>query len=228
MKINTAVLHTLVEEVNDFRPAFPAGYMARTLRQEGLYQEAGLTITPQDLPLGQLYAGLAVLARDMHDYLAHNPRPDADLFEQAVAQVSRSDSRYGDEAFPHYGGRLQPLADTLPRQLAAAAALGHPRLQALGDGAIVHEWTFKPGRKLFGACLDIWGPTIRQALCDDRTLHHKPAGPSATRVQLVHRTAAHILTTLNLEDLFWYPLVVYLSFLLVEKGIAAWCAGDTL
>lgn len=228
MKINTATLHTLVEEVNAFRPAFPAGYMTRTVYQEGVYQEGGLTVTRQDLPLGHLYAGLAVLARDMHHYLARHPRPDADVFEQAVAQVNRADASYGDQAFPHYGGPLQPLADALPGQLATAAAAGHPQLQALGDRAIVHEWTFKPGRKLFLTCLELWGPAIHDALCHEKALHHRPAGPSAARVHRVSQTASLILTALNFDDPFWYPLVVYLSFLLVEKGLAAWCAGEAL
>ena len=94
--INEETLQSLIKEIEGFVPTAPSGYMMRTIRERGFYEEQGLRFAYDDLPLGQLYAGLAVLARDVHQYLAKHPREDAALFEEVVSSVNTEERRqYG-------------------------------------------------------------------------------------------------------------------------------------
>ena len=149
--INKKMLDSLIKEVDAFIPAAsPRGLMNRRIREMGFYEEAGLRFEREDYAVGQLYAGLAILAHDMYQYLARHERylrDDAALFNEVVALVSIEESRvHGDKAFPSYVGL--PIAGTSP-QLALAADHGHPTVKPLEDRGIVHEWTFKPGKRLF-------------------------------------------------------------------------------
>lgn len=165
-KINEALLEHLVREVGLFPPAAPHGRMERKIKETGSYEEAGMCYVADDFKVGLHYAGLAVLARDMHRYLADHPRSDAAFFEQVVSLVHGEDSKlYGGGAFPNYQGLP---TDNFPEGLASAADAGQIVVVPLGDLAIVHEWTFKPGKRLFVKFCS----KFKETICDKNS--HSP------------------------------------------------------
>lgn len=101
----------------------------------------------------QLYAGLVVLTWDIHHFLAHSSRDDARWLEEAVASVNIEEkARHGPSAFSYDDVAFPHLRELLafPVGLAEAACSGNPAVSALGDPAILHEWTVKPGKRLIG------------------------------------------------------------------------------
>src|SRR5262245_18233459 len=219
--INEKLLRSLVNELDSFGPAVPAGYMRRQIDEYGSFEELGLKFSSEDFKVGQHYAGLAVLARDMHRYLTEHPREDSAAFEDVVSLVNREDSkRYGAGAFPNYA--CLPV-EVLPTGLAAAAADGHPTVKPLGDPKIVHEWTFKPGKRLFVRFLEKFGRKFKETICGKdgpyEQLNNKLLGQASLPVTI----AGSVLTLGFSTASFWYPLAVYTSILLVKTGLKTYC-----
>jgi hypothetical protein len=218
--INEETLQSLIKEIEGFVPTAPSGYMMRTIRERGFYEEQGLMFAYDDLPLGQLYAGLAVLARDVHQYLAKHPREDAALFEEVVSSVNTEERRqYGAQAFPNYEGLP---ADDLPEQLASAAALGQPTVAPLGERDIVHEWTFKPGKRL----LIKFGAKFKETICGKDGPYEQFNKDLLGQAALPSTIASAILIAGFSPATFWYPLAVYVSILLVKTGLKTYCEAD--
>ena len=216
-KIDEARLRSLAREVERLPPASPAGAMKRQIDEYGSYEELGLRFTADDFALGLHYAGLAVLARDIHRYLAAHPRHDAVLFEQVVALVHSDEStRYGAGAFPHYEGLP---AYTLPEGLASAAAAGDFMIAALGDPGIVHEWTFKAGKRLFVKfCMK-----FKDTICGKDGPYEQFTKGLVGQAALPSSIASSILAASFSVETVWYPLAVCLSLLLVKTGLKTYC-----
>lgn len=223
-KIDEKILRSLIKEVEAFIPTAPTGYMRRQIGEMGFYEEQGLRFVWDDLPLGQFYAGLAVLARDMHQYLAKHPRGDAALFEEVVSLVNSEEGRlYGGSAFPNYGGL--PV-EKLPEKLASAAALGHPTVTPLGERDIVHEWTFKPGKRLFARFLQKFGRKFKETICGKDGPYEQFNKGLLGQAALPTTIAGTILTAGFSPATFWYPLAVYMSILLVKTGLKTYCEPE--
>jgi hypothetical protein len=216
-KINDTLLSALVREIDRFPPAFPGGHMKRQIDATGSFEEGGLTFVVEDVLVGLHYAGLAVLARDMHRYLAKHPRDDATVFEQVVSLVHSEDSKqYGSGAFPNYEGLP---ADNLPEGLASAADAGHFVIAPLGDNTIVHEWTFKPGKRLFVKFCSKFKDTI----CGRDGPYEQFTKGLVGQAALPTTIASTVLTVGFSTATFWYPLAVYLSVMLVKTGLKTYC-----
>lgn len=218
---NTQILQSLVEVVEGFDPwGMPDGLMARQIAEEGFYEEEGLRFVPEGASVGKLYAGLAVLARDMHLYLAQHPREDAALFEEVVSLVHEEESRaHGSQAFPTYDGL--PV-DDLPRHLASAADLGQPNLDPLGERGIVHEWTFKPGKRLFVK----FGSKFKEVICGRDGPYEQFNKGLLKQAELPAAIAAAVLAAGFSTATFWTPLAVYVSILLIKTGLKTYCEPD--
>jgi hypothetical protein len=196
--------------------------MSRRIREYGSYEELGLTFTDEDYNVGLYYAGLAVLARDMHQYIAGHPRQDAGLFAEVVSAVHDLErTRYGDGAFPNYANLP---AETLPTGMAAAADAGKLAILPLEIVAIVHEWTTKAGKRLFVK----FGRKFKNVICDP------PDGPYVQfnnglveHATLPTTIAGAILTTGFSAATLWYPLAVYLSLLLIKTGLKTYCETES-
>jgi len=216
-KINEALMLSLVREVDLLPPAIPAGLMKRRIDEMGSYEEEGLRFVADDFMVGLHYAGLAVLARDMHRYLAEHPRDDAAFFEQVVSLVHSEDGkRYGGGAFPDYKGL--PVTD-LPEGLAAAADAGRLQIALLGDRAIVHEWTFKPGKRLFVKFCS----KFKETICGKDGPYEQFTNGLVGQAALPTTIASSVLMAGFSAATFWYPLGVYLSILLVKTGLKTYC-----
>jgi hypothetical protein len=220
-EVREGVLQALVEQVEAF-PVTPwSGLSARQIREYGFYLEPDLRLEEKDLLLGQLYAGLAVLARDMHDHLAKHPRDDAEMFRALVQMVNTEDrARYGSGAFPEYDGHPVSL---LPKGLAAAADSGKPTVTPLADPRIVHEWTSKPGKKLFDRFLQKFGRKLKETICGKDGPYEQFNKGLLGQTALPTSIASTILTAGFSAATFWYPLAVYLSILLVKAGLKTYC-----
>lgn len=220
-EINKEILRSLTKEVNTIIPAaFPVGLMDRRIREAGFFKEGALRIVPEDYAVGQLYAGLAVLARDMYQYLLQNPRDDATLFQEVITLVNSEERRiHGNKAFPAYAGL--PVAD-LPTQLASAAARGMPTVLPLGNREIVHEWTFKPGKRLFIK----FGVKFKETICGKDGPYEQFNNGLLGQATLPRTIAIAILSAGFSPVTFWYPLAVYISILLVKTGLKTYCELD--
>jgi len=220
-EINKEILKSLTREVETIIPAaFPTGLMDRRIKEVGFYEEGNLRVAYEDFAVGQLYAGLAVLARDMHQYLSQNPRDDATLFQEVITLVNIEERRiHGDKAFPDYAGL--PVAD-LPAQLASAAAIGRPTVAPLGSRDIVHEWTFKPGKRLFVK----FGTEFKETICGQDGPYEQFNNGLLGQATLPRTIAITILAAGFSPATFWYPLAVYISILLVKTGLKTYCEPD--
>jgi hypothetical protein len=167
--------------------------------------------------VGQLYAGLSVLARDMYLYLANSSRNDAALFSDIISVVNEEERRmYQEQAFPDYKGL--DIKD-IPKQLAYDAAIGRPTLKPLGDRNIVHEWTFKPGKRLFIK----FGQKFKDTICGADGPYEQSNRGLIGQADLPKTIAACILITGFSAATFWYPLAVYLGILVVKTGLKTYC-----
>lgn len=220
-EINKEILKSLTKEVKTIVPvAFPTGLMDRRIKEMGFFEEGDLRIEIEDYAVGQLYAGLAVLARDMHQYLSQNPRDDAALFEEVITLVHTEERRiHGDKAFPNYVGL--PV-DDLPAQLAFAAARGMPTVAPLGNRDIVHEWTLKPGKRLFIK----FGTKFKETICGQDGPYEQFNNGLLGQAALPRTITVTILAAGFSPATFWYPLAVYISILLVKTGLKTYCEPD--
>lgn len=149
MATTEVVARQLLQEFDAFPRRRPPGVQVDFILSGQLPPEnVANGLTADDLWLSQLYAGLAVLARDMQKYLDAHPGEASELFTSAVVHVHAEDAaRYPEgQTFPNYEGL--PTAG-FPTGLAEAAGQGRPTITPLADPAIVHEWTTFPGFRLF-------------------------------------------------------------------------------
>ena len=220
-QINEEILQSLAEELQDFRETPWTGLSARRIREMGFYEELGLRLELQDLPLGQYYAGLAALARDMDEYLAKHPRDDAALFKTVISLINTEERpRYGGGAFPTLDGQR---VEILPTGLASAADSGRPTVELLGNPAIVHEWMCKPGKKLLDRFLQKFGRKLKETICGKDSPYEQFNKGLLGQADLPKTIAASILAVGFSPATFWYPLAVYLGILLVKTGLKTYC-----
>jgi len=221
------VLASLIADIEAFPQAYPAGSMRKQIELAKSYEEGGLRFTKNDVLAGRVYVGLSALVRDMYYYLEEHPGSANPLFTEVVDLVHQEDGeRYATRAFPHYQGLPDFQVSALPTGLAAAADAGNPTVAGLGSAAIVNEWTFKPGKRLFIRFVERLGPSCRDYVCSDATLmngtlHDKAIGMALGTLATDFGTTA-----------FWLPLAAYLGLGVAEKGLDEYCAlsadGDIL
>ena len=82
MKINENNLQTKIEKiVKDVDCFFGKGNLTGVTYNKIVnhweYNEGGIKLTKKDIPLFQNHAGLAILTKDMREYLKKNPRQDS-------------------------------------------------------------------------------------------------------------------------------------------------------
>jgi hypothetical protein len=117
-----------------------------------------------------IYAGLAILARDMYYYLEEtNQLKQAPLLVDAVRAVKEEEEKtFGlDKAYPEYRNppeeKIKLSVSKLPSGLTQKATTGELDVQLLIDPNIDHEWFSSPGRKLLDKITDY----LRDTICDE-------------------------------------------------------------
>ena len=167
----------------------------------------------------QLYAGLAVISKDLTRYLESNPQPDAYLFNAVY-------SGFSGEERESWGGSpfFDPAeAHGIPTSLAEEAAHGAFDLSALKDPDIVHEWTVYPGRRL----LERFGHEFKRTICGPNGPYEQFENGLVGQAQLPASIAMSILAAGISVATLGYPLAVYIALLLIKTGLATYCReGD--
>ena len=209
------IIQSLLTEINGFPPDRSYWIHDEKILEEGFYFEGGLRFEKEVLENGQIYAGLSVLTRDMYSYLKSHPQDDATLIEDIVHQVFAEET-YGDQSFPKYVGLPY---ETLPTQFASVAAAGQPNITDLGSRDIVHEWTVKPGKRLFLK----FRAKFKETICGKNgpyEMFQDNLGQSDLPKKIVE---AILLSGVISPATFWYPLAVYIAILLVKTGLKTYC-----
>lgn len=226
MTIDQHTLQQIAATVDNFPTTKWHGLSADEVQRSGSYTENGLTFVREDLPLGQLYAGLTVLCRDMYFYLDKNPRDDSAVFDEILSQViARERSKYGTSAFPEYTTLPIRIEPPLPLGLAARFDEGATDVEPLGNPQIVHEWTSKPGKRIAAKFVE----RARPVICDPNgiySLFHDKKVEKKDRVTSV--AEAILVGALTSSATIWYALVVFVAAIVVKLGITRFCEGKTL
>ncbi len=213
MEVNKRLLTSLLKKADTFDGGGYVGESYRDLARYGSYEEAGLKLVLDDIQLTQLYAGLAVFSSELHSYLKQFPREDAAWFEEVITSVhSEEQRRYGPGAFP-YDDPAFPYTDVFPKGLAQSADQGHPTVIPLGDQAIRHEWTVKPGKRLFIK----FGLAFKEVICGTSSPYEQLENHLLKQSALPAAIATTILTQGISTATLWYPLAVYLALLIAKK-----------
>ncbi len=178
-----------------------------------------------DWRLGILYAGLTVLCRDIHLFLKEQPTCEIErlqLFDDVIADVQFDESWSRENAFPNFTeeqARFVPsgIVSKLCRpglERAITWPLGH-KLKPLKQSDIVYEWTVIPGTKLFTSFMRKSSSRLEKALANERkTLN----GATIEQGEIPFALFEIILKECLTDHPFWYPLAVYLGFLMNRTG----------
>ena len=97
-------------------------------------------------------------------------------------------------------------------------------MSSLISPAIVHEWTFKPGKRL----LVKFGVKFKDTICGADGPYEQFTNGLIGQAALPATIAAKILTVGFSAATFWYPLAVYVSVLLVKAGLKTYCEAKNV
>jgi hypothetical protein len=225
MGVNKRLLTSLLKKADTFYGGGYAGVSYRDIERYGSYEEAGLKLVSDDIELTQLYAGLAVFSSELHSYLKQSPREDAAWFEEVISSVHSEEQRlYGPGAFPYDDPAFPHRAelDAFPKGLAPAADQGHPTVIPLGKQAILHEWTVKPGKRLFIR----FGLTFKEVICGTSSPYEQFENRLLNQATLPGTIATTILTHAISPATLWYPLAIYLALLITRTGLKMYCEPE--
>jgi hypothetical protein len=216
-------LESLINETKEFKEVqLPGGEVRQRIFEDGVYREEDLEIWPEDIDLAIYYSGLAVLSRDMHLYLVESPGEDTTSFEEVVSSVMAIDQKlYHKSAFPYTSPDF-PLKDALthiPRGMAESAAKGTPTIRQLGNSVIVHEFTFKVGKRFF----DKFKLKFKETICGKGGPYEQFNNNLVGKAALPSTIAGAILVGGFSVATFWYPLAVYIAILLIKAGLKTYC-----
>jgi hypothetical protein len=225
MDVNERLLQHLLKKVESFEgPASYVGVSWDHLERYNGYEEpeSGFKLTEEDKSLTQIYAGLAVLSRDIQKHLAKSPREDSALLQEVVTSVGAEERKqYGPTAFPYDHKRFPYQHDLarFPQDLAEKAAKGRPTVTGLGSQNICHEWTVKPGKRLFLK----FGEKLKAVVCGKGGPYEQFESGLLGQTELPTVIASHILVAGISTATLWYPLAVYVGLLLVRTGLKTYC-----
>ena len=219
-RLETKWFPYLIILVNDVEAATPGTWWNHPRRtvQRPTRPGEDLRLDHNDWRLQNLYAGLCVLARDTFFYLARDPQATefSHNFHDVVAEVSRDENFWhGEVAFPRFS---DAQAKSLPSGFAQVAAKHEPSVKALTDPNIIHEWTIKPGKKLFDGFVrrfeEKFDWELKAAIKEDYEKRQGGGNGDAIPTEIFSAILTHGLA----DRTIWYPLSVYLGFLLNRTG----------
>ncbi|QKS28228.1 MAG: hypothetical protein HT579_04330 [Candidatus Accumulibacter similis] len=221
-----ALVAELVEESGTFPMTRPhGGMLLRRIQQDGFFEENGLVVTAEDALYCQHYAALAILAKGISECLKLNPCDGASNLDELVELVCRKDlPTYGRAAFPEYQGLPHEMLPPALVSLAVEAVSGKPSLRGLGDPDLVHEWTIKPGIRLFKEFLERLrsSPATVKAFCAPGGVADLLRDGKMGESQVIAAVAQSMLLILA-PGAFWIPIAVVASTILVKRGLSLLC-----
>jgi hypothetical protein len=114
------------------------------------------------------------------------------------------------------------------KDLAAGAANGQPTIAPLSSEYIVHEWTVRPGEKLFKRFREKFGPKFKEVVCGKNGFYEQLNKGLLGQDKLPAAIAAQVLLIGFTPATFWYPLALYVGLLLVKTGLKTYCESGQL
>lgn len=238
-EINMYLIQSLIEIIGSFPETRWLGGSTDIIINKGKYEEGKFVFLEEDLPLGLLYAGLAILARDMYLYILKNPRKDAELFKKVVECVNIEETAlYVDRAFPYYHKDLFGVNE-LPDVLDVTSGTpsfevpfgpGCPtiNIEPLKNPSIIHEWTVKPGKKLFVTFLKRFGRNFKETICGKDGVYEEIKTNKLQKDALPTVIVTAIITAGFSPQTFWYPIAVYITLILLKVGLKTYCESPPL
>ncbi len=168
----------------------------------------------KDLPTELLFAGFTVLVKDTESYTDANGLNDAasELLRAAYLDMLNYDRYYWETFFPELYRTLSEAG--LPFGIAKAASQCNFDLSPLTDPLIEHEWTRAPGWH----CFETYTSQIKDDILRETDLEKlkstfwnakEPYEPFAALTKKLAKTS-------SFGPGFWYPLMLYVTLLLVE------------
>jgi hypothetical protein len=215
----------------DFPPGAYIGSSWRQIQKYGIYQEPALQITQKDEMSFQLYAALAVYASALtrSTSLLEGTKPLNGALEAAI----KGDRQPGrTDVFPYYeadsenGAALSPFRDDLV-QLAEHDPVAV--IARLKRGGICHEWTVKPGKRIFDALLEALDQLGMNT--PDLAFRKKICAADGYRVRLEHgadyfdvakELAFLVAAMIGFEQVF-LPITVTVTVILMRHGLNWYC-----
>jgi hypothetical protein len=184
----------------------------------------GFTLDERDAEITQLYAALAVLTRATLGLTSTSPT--ATWVRESADAVRETERRlYAEKAFPYDAPRF-PFTSDLTKLPTANALTELPTsklFRTLESPAIRHEWTVKPGKRLFEALMARVQSALRSRVCDDQGPLAKVAA-QASLVEIGKDIGVALIAILGYDHLF-IPIVATIAVILTKRGLREFCAS---
>jgi hypothetical protein len=206
----------------------------KTLQEDGLYQEPGLSITRVDETSFHQYAALAVYSSVLTKHNEQSPAPH--LLRTSIDEVRKADrAKYTADPFPYdelRSGHARSLEPFTVGLLAAAARDPMDAMGRLGHTGIRHEWTVKPGRRLFVSIMRAidqrrvpgTSGTFKEAACGPEGWSVK-IERHGDLIEISREVGLLILGILGQEHLL-YPIAATLVTIMLRRGLDLYCRPE--
>lgn len=202
-------LHELVRQANRLTSSqLPAGEFQDLTRHKDAVLER------EDRPVIHLYAAAGVVARDLDLFLKTHPNEPRDFFATVIAPTIEEDQL----RFPNTTMFGKEPPQPIPEGFAQSAALGELTLAGLDDPGIIHEWTSKPGKRIYKK----FGEKFRDTICGADGPYEQLEGKIGPVVAPGLIVQSVITSGLSVAT-FLIPLLVLFAVILVKTGLKTFC-----
>jgi hypothetical protein len=177
--------------------------------------------------LTQLYAALSVYTRDARGVVLGSEPGSIYLHTIVTAVADEEERHYPGQAFPYDGTGFphKKALEALPTNLAKSIVDGSRSpadvLAILNTANIRHEWTVKPGKRLYAYLVRTLPQALRSAVCGrgglrERLEHH------ADMIEIAKDLALILLHLFDREKIY-YPIVATVAVIATNRGLAEIC-----
>jgi len=159
----------------------------------------------------QLLSGLTTLSKDMAEYLTARAlfQDDAKQFFMVYWPALSLNRRYWEQFGPCLYATMEDSG--LPYRFAKRAEQGNPEVQEIIDHNTIQPWTSQPGWELMKG----YRRELNDAICGDNT-DDEPIDQLRHRWEKAYHLSRRLLRKGFSSESFWYPLVAWLSVLLIK------------
>jgi hypothetical protein len=171
----------------------------------------------------QLYAGFAVLAKDMEEYLTQVVVA-ADDESKAIQETSATFREVVAEVESFKPKDLSALRQdsTLPTGFAKQARRGKASVDSLLDSAIDKPWTITLGQEFWHE----FANRLKANICGPHGLYAAVKKGQESKVAAPVALITAVLEGSHSYSTLWYPLAVYVGLLIVRTGLDVYCEGE--
>lgn len=223
-------IQSLIKQASKLHGGVPHGLTWANIIAYGKYEEPGLTLVREDSELAHLYVAVSLYTRDLYlnnqEFIVSG---NLEWINDTVVRVNKIErSRWGSVAFPYtdHGFPYKKELAKFPADLVQLASNEQLQLLIFNAPELLHEWTFKTGKRLCEAFCIRFNTSIKETLCsiDGPYGYVKDRKPIGEAMELI---AATLLTDIgqkdSLTESILAPIIVCLSLYLVKEGLMLLC-----